>query len=193
MGKKKSKTVDIVCVVDRSGSMQPLTDDTIGGFNTFLKEQKELPGEANLTLVLFNHEYGLICDRVPVQDVKNLNRKTYFASGMTALLDAIGKAVTNVRDSQEKKTPTIVAIFTDGYENASKEYKLETVKVLIEKLQEKNWEFHFLGAGIDAIGEAVQLGIDSQNVVAAAADSRGIAQTYSAYTVSAKAFRTKNQ
>ena len=83
---------EIVCIVDRSGSMHSIVDDAIGGFNAFLQEQQAAPGEATLTLALFNHGYQLVHDNVPIQDVAALDTDTYRPSGMTALLDAVGGA-----------------------------------------------------------------------------------------------------
>ena len=192
MSKKKSKTVDIICVVDRSGSMAPLTYDTIGGFNNFLKYQQELPGKANLTLAMFNHEYELVHNRVPVKDVPELTDKTYVAGGMTALFDAIGKTVTEVRATQKKKTPTIMAIFTDGEENSSQEYKdREVIKEMLEELQNKNkWQVHFIGAGIDAFTDAAALGILHANAVAAS--GTGTKSAYDSYNVSTRTLREDN-
>jgi len=189
---KKQKTVDIVCVIDRSGSMLPLTKDVIGGFNKFLEEQKGLPGKANMTLAMFNHEYNLVYDRASLDDVKDLDAASYIASGMTALYDAIGKTVSEVRATQKKKTPTIMAIFTDGEENNSKEYRdRAALKEMLEKLQKKNkWEIHFIGVGIDAFSDAKELGILHANAQAASAS--GVAQTYDSYTTSVAKFRQTN-
>jgi hypothetical protein len=186
----KKKKVDVVCIVDKSGSMARLTDETILGFNKFLQEQQELPGKANFTLALFNHEYFLIHNKVPIKKARELDRATYYADGWTALLDAVGKTVASVRAAQKKDRPTIVAVFTDGHENASKEYTKEGVKAMVEELQgDHGWQFPFIGAGLDNFDDAAGMGFDARNFVAVAASDEGIAQAYSSYTASTRALR----
>ena len=119
---------EIVCIIDKSGSMEAVKEDAIGGFNRFLKEQQELPGESLFTLVLFDTEYRRVTDGRPIREVNTLNRKTYSPGGMTALLDAVGITVDRVARRIEKTPPSdkpekvIVAVLTDGLENSSVEY-----------------------------------------------------------------------
>ena len=136
---------EIVYILDRSGSMSGLEKDTIGGYNSFLEKQKKEDGDAVVTTVLFDDKYDMVHDRVDIKKVKALTNKEYYARGMTALLDAIGKTINQV--SARHKTmvdsavpaKTVVVIITDGMENASKEYKLQTVKAMIEKQKKRVW------------------------------------------------------
>ena len=130
---------EIICILDRSGSMASVATDAIGGFNQFLKDQKELPGEASLTVVLFDNKYELLHENTPINDVPDLNFKTYVPRGMTALLDAIGKTIDEtgkrLKNTPEDQRPekVIVSILTDGFENASCKYDKSKIKEMIEK------------------------------------------------------------
>jgi len=127
----KRGLTEIVCVLDRSGSMNKIITDAIGGFNAFLEAQQKEDGEANMSIVLFDDEYSLTCVSLPVADIKPFNKKTYVPRGSTALLDAIGHAVTDVQEvidnTEEDARPerVIVVILTDGDENASKHWQLK--------------------------------------------------------------------
>ena len=158
---KKSLT-EIVIVLDESGSMSSAKDDTIGGFNEFLKTQKKIKGEANCTLVKFSDYYKIINDGTPIENVAKLNESNYTPSYTTALLDACGRAINTVgkriSNTPKKKRPekVIFAVITDGYENASKEFSRKQIFDLVKEQREKhNWEFLFLGADIDAWGEEI--------------------------------------
>jgi len=148
---------DITVVLDRSGSMNSCMDDTIGGFNTFLKEQKEQEGKATLTLVQFDHEYLVMHDAVDINEVPDLDEETYCPRGMTALLDAVGRRVVEtgerLKKLPEKERPgnVVFVVITDGCENSSKEFKLDKIKEMVTKQTEKwNWSFVYLGANQDA-------------------------------------------
>lgn len=162
--------IELVAILDRSGSMAGKEADVISGFNKFIKDQKEIKGKAKLTLVLFDHEYQLVHDRTPLKKVQELTDKTYFVHGVTALLDAVGKTLSSVK----KKNKGIVFIFTDGMENASKEYSRDGVKKLVEQRKENGWEIHFIGADIDAFAQGGDLGIDKNLIFQTTADSNGI-------------------
>lgn len=169
-------TTEMVFILDRSGSMQGLEKDTIGGFNSLIAKQKEEPGSAFVTTVLFDHRVEMITSRKPLNEVSPLTKKEYYVRGCTALLDAIGSTIKHIRkqQKQDKNKPdqTVFVIITDGYENASTEYSLEKVKSMIEKRQQKDgWEFVFLGANIDAIETAGSLGIAADRASAYVADS----------------------
>ncbi len=182
----KQGLTEIVCIIDHSGSMEPLKSDAIGGFNSFLDEQKKIPGNANFTLVLFNHDYHLCQSGVNLADVKPLDSSSYVPCGTTALLDAIGRTLDDVgkrlSETKEDDRPgkVIVAILTDGLENASKDYTREKIFQIIKQQRETyKWEFFFLAANQDAIQGAMNLSIDPQNAVKYANTSMG---TRSAYT-----------
>ncbi len=171
---------EIVYILDRSGSMSGLEKDTIGGYNSFLEKQKHETGEAVVTTVLFDDKYDIIHDRVDIKKIKPLTSKEYYARGMTALLDAIGKTINHIggrhKNALDSEVPekTIVVITTDGLENASCEFSLKKVKTMIERQKKKyGWEFIFLGANIDAIDVAKGVGIDEDRAATYYADDVG--------------------
>ena len=174
----KPKDVELVFILDRSGSMGGLESDTIGGYNSMLSKQKmEKTGKVSVTTVLFDDQYELLYNQVPIEKVSPMTEEEYYVRGSTALLDAIGKTVMQVKANQDKKEikdKVLFVIITDGMENASREYRVEQVKKLIEERKEKdNWEFLFLGANIDAIGAAQNIGIDSSRAVRFKSDKKG--------------------
>jgi len=182
----KKGLTEIVCILDRSGSMSHLTTDTIGGFNTFLKEQKEVEGEARLSLVLFDDEYDLLFDHVDIQSVEELTDKTYFARGNTALFDAIGRTINAVgerlkkTEEDERPEKVIFVITTDGHENASTEFTEKSqIKDMIDHQEEKySWEFIYMGANQDAIAEGSTFGIKAGRAMNFIADSEGVGSSY---------------
>ena len=173
---------EIVVILDRSGSMQHMQEEAIGGFNAFLKDQQAIPEEARLTLVLFDHRYDVIHASVPLADVPELNRETYIPAGTTALFDAIGRTVVAVGTrlealaEEDRPNKVMVTILTDGMENASHEYRKEQVAAMLKEQQEKyQWEVVFLAANIDAFAVGGQLGIKGQSIQAYA-DSGDLAK-----------------
>lgn len=156
----------VVFILDRSGSMTPYTNDTIGGFNSYLKKEKEDTNkDAIVSLYLFDNEVDKVFESVNIDNVKDLTEKEYFTGGCTALFDAVGKAIgdTEKANNYLKVQGTLFIIITDGYENASKEYNYKNIKSLIEKKKEKdNWNFIFLGANIVAEDFAESIGIDRE-------------------------------
>lgn len=153
-------------VIDRSGSMESTKNDTIGGFNTFLTDQKALPGEADLTLALFDHEYTLVHDGVKLADVPELTSITYVPRGSTALRDAIGRTVnamgaklTSIPED-ERPGKVILVIITDGEENFSKEFSADQIRIMLKEQQEKySWEILYFGANQDAFAVGKVLGL----------------------------------
>lgn len=173
--------VEIVCIIDRSGSMEAIRSDAIGGFNRFLEEQRKLPGDARLTLVLFNHEYGLVADGVPLGRIAPLDGRTYVPSGTTALLDAVGRTLDSMRaridgmDSAARPDKVVVSILTDGLENASRDYTYERIGAMIGECRAKReWDFIFLAANQDAFAAGRALSIAEKDVVPFAATAEGI-------------------
>lgn len=176
---------EIVYILDRSGSMSGLEKDTIGGYNSFLEKQKKEDGDAVVTTVLFDDKYDMVHDRVDIKKVKALTNKEYYARGMTALLDAIGRTINYIdarhKNALESEVPfkTIVVITTDGYENASREFDSSKVKAMIEnQKKELGWEFLFLGANIDAVETAKDFGITKEFAVTYCADEEGTALNF---------------
>lgn len=186
----KKNLTELVFILDRSGSMRGLESDTIGGFNSMIEKQKQQPGEAVVSTVLFDHETQVLYDRVQLQNVPPMSEKEYYVRGMTALFDAVGGAIAHIghvhRLLGEDNVPehTMFIITTDGMENASREYTAGALKTMIEEQKAKNgWEFLFLGANIDAVRAAGQIGISAERAVNYHADSAGTRLNYE--TVSA--------
>ena len=178
-------TTELVFVLDRSGSMAGLEDDTIGGFNGMLKKQKDEQGtDVNVTTVLFDDRIEFIHDRFPISIVEPLTEKDYYVRGCTALLDAVGEAILkteNVRNhlpEEHRANKVIYVIITDGHENSSKKFSYGEIKRLIEAKKELGWEFLFLGANIDAACEAERIGIAKNRAVTYENDSAGVRLNY---------------
>lgn len=172
---------EIVYILDRSGSMTPLCEDAIGGFNAFLAGLKAEPGAARFSLVLFDHEYHLLHDGIDLQVVPPLDAKTYVPRGTTALLDAIGRTIDQVgarlaaTPESQRPAKVIFAIFTDGLENASSDYSREKVAAMIRHQQDiYSWEFIFLAANQDAIATAAAMSIPAANAQTFVASNVGV-------------------
>lgn len=175
---------EIVFLLDRSGSMSGLENDTIGGFNAFVEKQCKLEGETLLTTVLFDDQYEVLWNGVDGKKTR-LTDEEYYVRGTTALLDAVGKTILDVgyrlSKTDEKYRPgkVIFVITTDGMENASQEFTYEKVKELIKHQQEKySWEFIFMGANIDAAKEADSIGISVENAFEFEASEAGVVKMY---------------
>lgn len=176
----KKNLTELVFILDRSGSMAGLEQDTIGGFNALLEKQRREPGEALVSTVLFDNDTLVIHDRVPLTQAKNLTEKDYYVRGCTALLDAVGGAIHHIANvhkyarEEDRPEKTLFVITTDGMENASRHYTYEKVKQMIGHEKEKyGWEFLFLGANIDAAREAARFGIDENRAANYHADHQG--------------------
>lgn len=180
---------ELVFVLDRSGSMESLTSETIGGFNSLIAKQKSEAegGKINVTTVLFDDQYEVLHKHAPIEEIDRLTEKDYYARGCTALLDAVGKTILSVSRKiedtpfSEKPEKVLFVITTDGYENASSEFTKKDVKTLISDKQEKfGWKFLFLGANIDAVSEADSIGIRSVGAAKPSASRAGVRSTFDA-------------
>ncbi len=188
---------ELVFIIDDSGSMHGLEEDTIGGFNAMLQEQKAVEGEAVVTTVLFNDKYELLHDRINIQAVAPLTKADYTVGGNTALLDAIGMTIHKIRKAQHNTSEEFRAekvlfiIITDGQENASRRYTADMIRERIEHQKKKyGWEFIFFGANMDAIAEAGKIGIAADRAQNYSADPFGTQSAYSAMSAMSSAFRT---
>ena len=183
----KKNLTELVFILDRSGSMAGLEDDTIGGFNSMLTKQKGEEGEAVVSTVLFDNECEVIHDRMDIQKIEPMTRKEYYVRGCTALLDAVGGAIHHIGNvhkyarEEDRPEKTLFVITTDGMENASRKYSYDRLKAMIERQKEKyGWEFIFLGANIDAAKETARFGIHADRAVNYNADSVGTAVIHEA-------------
>ena len=170
---------EIVCILDRSGSMHSLQTEVIGSFNSFVEEQRRLLKDRSntLTLVLFDDKYEMVYERVPLEFVPKLTSSTYFTRGMTSLFDAIGKTVNSINPDKSK---VLVLIQTDGQENSSKEYKSDQVKELIKSKERFGWQFNFVGAGPEAFEQGQHFNgvISSANQMYTTNTARGMREGF---------------
>ena len=161
----KQGLTELVFILDKSGSMGGLESDTIGGYNAMLEKQKQVQGECVVTTVLFDHGYELLHDRIDLRAVGKMTEKEYQIGGSTALLDAMGTTMNKIRNVQRNTAEeyraenVMFVIITDGQENSSHEYSVETIRSQVEQHQQQDgWEF-ILGANMDAIETAGHVGI----------------------------------
>lgn len=192
----KKDLIEIICIIDKSGSMHHLTSDTIGGFDNFIAEQKKLPGEARVTTVLFDTNYRILYHSNPIESVPSL-AESYHADGNTALLDAIGYTIKQMTEGFEGRavdeTPekVMLVILTDGEENSSKEYKKADIKTLIEEKANKDkWEIIYLGANQDAFVEAGKLGIAMSKTANFHATGQSVNASFNAMNMAATNYRS---
>jgi len=188
--------VEMVFILDRSGSMRGLEKETIDGYNRMMSKQKEVDGEALVSTVLFDHQFEVLHQRQNIQEIPKITEKEYYVRGSTALLDAIGRSIQKIAYVQsrlEVETPkkTVFVITTDGQENASIEFSDKQIKQMIEYHKERfNWEFIFLGANIDAVKTAVRYGIDQNRAASYHADKEGTRLNYDVLEKTIHKFRT---
>ena len=192
----KKNLTELVFILDRSGSMQGLEGDTIGGFNAMLEKQKREPGQALVSTILFDDRTQVLHDRVQVGEVRPMTRKEYYVRGCTALLDALGGAIHHIGNIHKYARPedvpehTLFVITTDGMENASRRYSAQQIKKMIERQKERyGWEFLFLGANIDAVETAGELGIAPDRAVNYHCDSQGTQLNYETISQAVSAVR----
>ena len=164
----RADLTDITVVLDRSGSMAACQAEAENGLNRFISEQAKAPGEAIFTLVQFDDVYEFVYKGVLIQDVPKCR---LVPRGMTALLDALGKAINETGErlaalpESERPGAVVFVIITDGQENSSQEFKREQIKAMIEHQQSVyNWQFTYLGANQDAFAVANDYGIQAPSV-----------------------------
>ena len=169
----------IICILDRSGSMQTIMEDSIGGFNTFLRQQKDLPDKATITVALFDDKYEIIYDCVDIKKAEELTSEIWFPRGSTSLHDAIGKTINNEKAylsklGNNKPSKVLVCIITDGHENTSKEYKLDDIKKLIKECENNDWNFIYLAANQNAFDVGQGFGVSAGNTFTYVSSSMGV-------------------
>lgn len=189
------KNTELIFIIDKSGSMAHLTGDTIGGFNGFIASQKALEGKATLTTVLFDDRWRFLHEGVDIQEVNPITTRDYMAGGGTAMLDAIGDIINKVQDRHdelgaEKPEKVLFIITTDGEENSSYRFtKTQIEKMIKHQTNGHGWEFMFLGANMDAVKEASNIGITADRAVNYTYTAQGVADTYTTLNCVAKCVR----
>ena len=194
----KKDLTELVFILDRSGSMNGLEMDTIGGFNSLLEKQKDEKGEALVTTVLFDDTYELLHDRINIKGIKPITTREYYVRGTTALLDAVGRTIQKIVNAQkntavhEQAENVMFVIITDGMENASREYGYDRVRKMIHyQKAEYGWEFLFLGANIDAEETARQFGISRDRATNYNPDGEGTRLNYQVLSDAVSMKRTR--
>ena len=165
--------LDLIFLIDRSGSMHGSEDDTIGGFNSFIQKERKKELNTKVTTILFDDQYELLYERKSIEDVSDLTEEEYYVRGCTALLDAIGKTITTLNHKIENKA--LFVIMTDGMENASVEYSKSQISNMINS---HSWEFIFIGADIDSYSEAGKIGLRRSRVANHRKSKEGVADLY---------------
>ena len=196
----KNNITELVCILDRSGSMSGLESDTIGGFNSLIAKQKREDGACFVSTVLFDTECNVLHDRVPIERISQMTASDYVPGGCTALLDALGGAIHHIGNihkyAREEDVPehTIFVITTDGLENASKRYTSAKVKRMIERQKNRyGWEFIFLAANIDAVETAEHIGISRNRAANYRADGEGTASMFCVMSKAVSAVRCREE
>ncbi len=179
------ETTELVFIMDKSGSMAGKEEDSVGGFNATIEEQKEKGNEVYVTAVLFSDNHEIVIDRMDIREVKKMERKDFRVGGCTALVDTIGNTIEHIGkvqhyDRSGKIDNTVFIIITDGLENASHRYSSDEVKKMIRAKEETGWKFLFLGANIDAVETAKSFGIREDYAVNYHNDRKGIRAVYGA-------------
>lgn len=189
---QQSKTA-VAIILDSSGSMTAKKNDVIGGFNTFLEEQKKLEGEMTLSLHRFSDDYTTVHDRVPLTTFPLLTSENYITSGSTALLDAVGKTIDDLGQKLstlpelERPDRVLVVIITDGEENASKEYAAQRVREMVKHQEEAYaWKFIYIGAGVDSFAEGSRIAISSTSAI----NSSNLRESFSSANAYAMNYRS---
>ena len=192
----KTGYTHIVYLLDKSGSMQNIITDVIGGFNSFLESQREAPGEATLSMIQFDDQYEDFEPFCDIQKVERLTHKTFVPRGLTALYDAIGRSINatgqKLAEMNEDQRPekVLFVIMTDGLENKSEKFSKEKIFEMISHQEKQySWEFVFVGANQDALASGVSLGIAASKSLTFAANSLGVKGVYESLSHSTRMYR----
>jgi len=184
---------EIVFILDMSGSMYELTQDTIGGFNSTIAQHKNTEGQVLVSTVVFNDRSRIIHDRIPIAEVPVMTEKEYAPHGCTALVDSMAETIKHIARIHHYARPedrpgkTLFIITTDGMENASRRFSADELRKLVEHEKEKyGWEFLFYGANIDAVSTAARYGIDESRAVSYHNDAAGTAVKFKSMNMAVK-------
>ena len=167
--KKKEKKLDVIFILDKSGSMSGSEENTISSFNEYLEREKKNKFNTSITTVLFSDKYSYLHNNIDIKSVKPITPKEYYVGGCTALYDTLGNTICDVEKRDTDKV--LFIIITDGYENASNEYSNEKIKRLIKK--HSDWQFIYIGADIDSYAAGSSIGIRRENIANYVKDKTG--------------------
>lgn len=176
----------ITVILDRTGSMESIRDDTIGGFNAFLDGQQKVEGQATITLVQFDSQdpYEVVYSFRDIAEAPRLTRETYVPRASTPLLDAMGRGINDLEgqlaamDTTDRPKRVVFVVVTDGHENASREFSREQILRMVEQRKASGWQFVFLGADLAGFDEAAHIGLAYEARLNYRRSSRGVAEAY---------------
>lgn len=195
----KPNLTHIIFIVDRSGSMDGIAADMIGGYNKFIETQKELPADCFVSFYQFDDIYEAVFERVALKDVKPLDKKTYQPRGCTALYDAMGRTIKNygqyLSDLSEEERPEriLVVAITDGLNNASREFDLDQVREMIKHQTEVyKWDFVFLGSNIDAWNAGQAMGVVPSSTLQFANTKGSVGSAFQSLSRNTRQYRASN-
>ena len=175
--------LEVVLLIDKSGSMKGLEEDMVKGYNSMLDKERKLSVPTNVTTILFSSDHEILADRKPVSEVPDMTLDAYKVRGATALYDTIGNAIAKteaVKGIDDTGSKVLFVIITDGLENYSQTYDQEKIKKMIDAQEEKGWEFVFIGANMDAEKEADTIGIKKENAATYENSEKGVQANYQA-------------
>ena len=181
---------EIIAIIDRSGSMESIRKDAIGGFNSFLEDQKTVPGEARMTLSIFDDRYDVLYTGKSLDEAEPLTEKTFVPRGGTALRDAIGRTLNARIKEQGWADKVIVCILTDGGENQSREFTQEQIKTMITHAESHGWSFVFLAANQDAFAVGAGYGIAAAGTMSFDSNAIGTQSAYASMSSMTRDLRT---
>ena len=195
---KKVLTTDISIILDRSGSMDSIKEATIAGFNKFLKEQKEVPYPATISLYQFDDVYDVVYESIDLNEAPYLDEETFVPRNMTALYDAIGKTINRrngiIKNNKNPPDNVLICIITDGEENASREFNRNKIYDMIKKYRDElNWQFSFVGVGIDAYKEGNKISIARGSTMYASNTSKGVSGLFNTHSNATVRYRAGAQ
>jgi Mg-chelatase subunit ChlD len=188
----------ITIILDRTGSMESIRDDTIGGFNSFLQEQKKQPGKATLTLVQFDSQdpYEVIHSFAEIKKVPELTRETYVPRASTPLLDALGRGINDLEKrlgaikKNDRPSKVVMVVITDGQENSSREFRKEHIEKMIKDRQKNSgWQFMFLSADLDSIDDARSVGFRGAAMMVFDKSGKGTSRAWESLSESLACYR----